>query len=75
MNQPGLFDYSKRLACIDNVGDPLAKLNEVIDWEQFRKLIDLSREKPRKSPAGAKVSLTALKEPPMTGLMEPLKSG
>ena len=54
MNQPGLFDYSKRLARIDNVGDPLAKLNEVIDWEQFRELIDLSREKPRKSSAGAK---------------------
>jgi len=54
MNQPGLFDYSKRLARIDNVGDPLAKLNEVIDWEQFRELIDLSREKPRKSTAGAK---------------------
>jgi IS5 family transposase len=54
MNQPGLFDYSNRLARIDNVGDPLAELNKVIDWEQFRELIELSREKPRKSPAGAK---------------------
>ena len=54
MNQPGLFDYSKRLARIDNVGDPLAELNKVIDWEQFRELIELSREKPRKSLAGAK---------------------
>jgi IS5 family transposase len=54
MNQPGLFDYSNRLARIDNVGDPLAELNKAIDWEQFRELIELSREKPRKSPAGAK---------------------
>jgi IS5 family transposase len=54
MNQPGLFDYSNRLARIDNVGDPLAELNKVIDWEQFRELIELSREKARKSPAGAK---------------------
>ena len=54
MNQPGLFDYSNRLARIDNVGDPLAELNKVIDWDQFRELIELSREKPRKSPAGAK---------------------
>jgi IS5 family transposase len=54
MNQPGLFDYSSRLARIDNVGDPLAELNKVIDWEQFRELIELSREKARKSPAGAK---------------------
>ena len=54
MNQPGLFDYSKRLARIDNFGDPLVELDEVIDWEQFRELIELSREKPRKSSAGAK---------------------
>ena len=54
MNQPGLFDYSKRLACIDSAGDPLAELNRAIDWEQFRELIELSRVKPRKSPAGAK---------------------
>ena len=54
MNQPGLFDYSKRLARIDNVGDPLAELNKVVDWEQLREFIELSREKPRKSSAGAK---------------------
>ena len=54
MNQPGLFDYSNRLARIDNVNDPFAELNRAIDWEQFRELIKLPREKPRKSPAGAK---------------------
>jgi len=34
-----LTTASKRLARIDNVGDPLAKVNEVIDWEQLRELI------------------------------------
>ena len=54
MNQPGLFDYSKRLARIDQAGDPLVKLKETVDWEQFRELIEMSRDKQRKSPAGAK---------------------
>ncbi len=53
-SQPGLFDYTKRLARIDKAGDPLPKLNETVDWELFRKLIEMSREKQRKSPAGAK---------------------
>ena len=54
MNQFGLFDYNKRLSRIDKAGDPLVELNQVVDWEQFRQLIELAREKPRKSPAGAK---------------------
>lgn len=54
MTQFGIFDYSKRLSRIDKAGDPLVELNHVVDWEQFRQIIDLSREKPRKSPAGAK---------------------
>ena len=54
MNQFGLFDYNKRLSRIDKAGDPLVELNQVVDWEQFRQLIVLAREKPRKSPAGAK---------------------
>ncbi len=54
MTQFGLFDYNKRLSRIDKAGDPLVELNKVVDWELFRQLIEQSREKPRKSPAGAK---------------------
>jgi IS5 family transposase len=49
-----LFEYCQRLACIDKAGDPLVQLNTVVDWEQFRELIEMAREKPRKSNAGAK---------------------
>jgi IS5 family transposase len=54
MLQYGLFDHSKRLVRIDKAGDPLVQLNKVVDWEQFRELIEMAREKPRKSNAGAK---------------------
>jgi IS5 family transposase len=54
MPQFGLFDYQKQLALLEKAGDPLIALNKMIDWEQFRSLIDRAREKPRKSPAGAK---------------------
>lgn len=45
MLQYGLFDYSKRQARIDKAGDPLVQFNKVVDWEQFRKLIEMAREK------------------------------
>ena len=54
MPQFGLFDYQNRLSRIDKAGDPLLELNNVVDWERFRELIERTREKPRKSPAGAK---------------------
>lgn len=54
MKQFGLFDYHKRLSRIDKAGDPLVDLSKVVDWEQFRILINRALEKPRKSPAGAK---------------------
>jgi len=54
MPQFGLFDYQKQIALLEKAGDPLIALNKMIDWEQFRSLIDRAREKPRKSSAGAK---------------------
>ncbi|MCB2218497.1 MAG: IS5 family transposase [Desulfobulbaceae bacterium] len=54
MKQFGLFDYHKRLSRIDKAGDPLVELNKVVDWEQFRAIINRALEKPRKSPTGAK---------------------
>ncbi len=50
----GLFDLQIRLDRIDRNGDPLAKLDEMIDWEQFRPALETLRDKPRKSNAGAK---------------------
>lgn len=36
MHQPGFPDFNIRLHRIDKAGDPLTKLNQAIDWEQFR---------------------------------------
>jgi IS5 family transposase len=54
MKQLGLFDIENRYDRIDKCGDPLMKLNEVIDWEEFRPGLMKVREKERKSNAGAK---------------------
>jgi len=54
MFQPGFFDFEHRLNKIDKNGDPLSKLNQVIDWEQFRPELEALRIKERKSNAGRK---------------------
>jgi len=54
MPQFGLFDYQKQLTLLEKAGDPLVALDKMIEWEQFRLIIERAREKPRKSPAGAK---------------------
>lgn len=53
MMQLGFFDFDIRLGRIDKAGDPLAKLNDTIDWELFRPTLEKAREKDKKSPAGA----------------------
>ncbi len=50
----GPFDLHFRLQKIDKTGDPLIRLNEMIDWEIFRSELELIRKKKRKSNAGAK---------------------
>ena len=51
----GLFDWQTRFEQLDNGGDPLVKLNQVVDWELFRKSIEAIREtEDRKSNAGRK---------------------
>jgi IS5 family transposase len=52
--QSGLFDLEFRLDKIDANGDPLKKLNALVDWEIFRAEIEAVREKARKSSAGRK---------------------
>lgn len=54
MHQLGFLDFNTRLNRIDKAGDPLSKLNQAIDWEQFRPILEQIRQKPRKSAAGAK---------------------
>jgi hypothetical protein len=36
MSQPGLFDLSDRYESLSKFGDPLEKINAVIDFEVFR---------------------------------------
>ena len=46
MSQTGLFDLSARQEQLSRKGDPLERLNEVIDWEDFRPLLKKVRPKP-----------------------------
>lgn len=53
--QPGLFDIEFRLNKIDANGDPLKKINDLINWEMFRTTLESARvPAERKSPAGRK---------------------
>ncbi len=54
MNNTGLFDWQTRFEQLDNGGDPLVKLNEIVDWEQFRSSLETIRDRERKSNAGRK---------------------
>lgn len=54
MKMKGLFDLEFRMRKIDNNGDPLKRLNELVDWELFRPVLNRIRNKERKSRAGRK---------------------
>jgi IS5 family transposase len=54
MMTTGLFDWQTRFEQLSNSGDPLVKLNEIVNWEQFRKSLEVIRDIERKSPAGRK---------------------
>jgi len=54
MMQTGLFDWQQRFEDLDKGGDPLAKLNSIIDWGLFRPTLETIRDKERKSNAGRK---------------------
>ena len=54
MMQTGLFDWQQRFEDLDKGGDPLAKLNSIIDWGLFRPALETIRDKERKSNAGRK---------------------
>lgn len=52
--QLGLFDWQNRFKKLDENGDPLVRLNEVVEWGSFREILETVRAKDRKSNAGAR---------------------
>ena len=57
MGQIGFFDHSKRYTGLDAKNEPLAKIDEVVPWEDFRGCLDAvwrRSDKARKSRAGRK---------------------
>lgn len=52
--QTSLFDLENRYASLSEAGDPLERLNAVIDWEIFRPLLERIDAKERKTAAGRK---------------------
>jgi transposase, IS5 family len=57
MAQMGFFDLSDRYVSLDAKNDPLAEINEIVPWEEFRPLLEQVWRKPeseRKSRAGRK---------------------
>ena len=65
MEQMGFFDIATRYAGLDAKNDPLAKIDAVVPWEDFRSLLEATWRKPpeeRKSNAGCKPGW-----PPLSG--------
>lgn len=52
--QTSFFDLDNRYLHLSKSGDPLERLNAVIDWELFRPVLNLIDDKKRKSHAGRK---------------------
>ncbi len=54
MMQTGLLDWQIRFKQLDMGGDPLPKIQRIVDWKLFRPLLEVVRDKERKSSAGRK---------------------
>ena len=54
MMQTGLLDWQIRFKQLDKGGDPLPRIQTMVDWERFRPLLEAVRDKERKSSAGRK---------------------
>jgi transposase, IS5 family len=52
--QPGFFDLQNRYEALSSEGDPLEKLDKVINWKLFLPLINRAFDRQRKSEAGRK---------------------
>ena len=49
---PGFFDVELRVQWLLAKGNPLSRLEAVLDWELFRPLLDAALAKPTKGPGG-----------------------
>src|ERR1051326_4240828 len=49
---PGFFDVELRVQWLLAKGNPLSRLDTVIDWESFRPLLEAAWDKPAKGPGG-----------------------
>lgn len=54
MKQPGFWDWEDRQSKLNQKKDLLVRLNEIMEWETFRLLLEQIHKKPRKSQAGRK---------------------
>lgn len=54
MSELQRFDLTERYKKLSEFGDPLERLNAVMDWKIFSPLIKVAFRKQRKSPAGRK---------------------
>jgi transposase, IS5 family len=52
--QPGSFDHEDRLAKLEELRDPLPRLESIVDWQAFRPLLKVIHRKQRRSNAGRK---------------------
>ena len=52
--QPGFFDQEGRLVKLERLGDPLPRLDSIIDWQACRPLLKVNHQKQRKSNARRK---------------------
>ena len=55
--RPGFFDLDNRLQQLEALGDPLPKLNEIVDWEGFRPILMKIRQ-PAEAPGGRSQNAT-----------------
>ena len=58
--QTSLFDLENRYASLSEAGDPLERLNAVIDWEIFRPILARIDAKERKTAAGRRPTCRVL---------------
>ncbi len=59
-NERGLFDTSQRLEELHEMGDPLARLNEVVDWNVFDSVFNRLDKPDPKAPGGRPAYLPLL---------------
>ena len=52
--QPGFFDQEGQLTRLEKLGDPLPRLDSIVDWQALRFLLKVIHQKQRKSNAGRK---------------------